>query len=123
MSKDQKDRFIHHVKQWVVVDSQLASVNETARKLRATKHELTDAICEYMVEQKIDHNKIKITDGELKVYEKNEYSPLTFTFVKECLDEILDKPEHSDQIIEYMKEKREVKTSRDIRRYTRTEAK
>ena len=62
------------------------------------------------------NTKIEISDGELKMYEKKEYPPLTFTYVEESLAKILSDKSQVDYIIQYLKSNREIKSSVDIRR-------
>jgi len=53
---------------------------------------------------------------KIKMVELKTFSPLTFTFLKKCLLEIIPKPHQVDQIIEYVKTKRESKIISDIKR-------
>ena len=50
------------------------------------------------------------------MYEKKEYSPLTFSYVEESLAKILADKSQVDYIIQYLKSNREIKSSPDIRR-------
>ena len=111
----QKEQFIQNIKKWVLLDSQLKTVNEKTKRMREMKHELTKQISEYSNNHKIN-NKIVITDGELRITEKKEYSPLTFTYVQECLQNIISEQEQVDFIMNYLKENREISLSPDIRR-------
>ena len=111
-----KDQFVNNIKQWVTLDTQLKLVNEKTKKIRETKHELMDNICKYMTENDLAKNKIKISDGELRVYEKKEYSPLTYGYIEKTLKNIIQNEEQVDYIIQYLKENREVATSLYIRR-------
>ena len=72
-----------------------------------------------MEEQKSTHTKIEISDGELKLYEKKEYSPLTFAYIQSCLANIINDESHVEFIIQYLKDHREIKTQTDIRRITK----
>lgn len=65
-----KQQFIENVKNWVIMDSQMKIINEKTKKIRESKHQLSDSICEYMKESNLLENKIGITDGELRIYEK-----------------------------------------------------
>jgi hypothetical protein len=69
-----------------------------------------------MKESNLLENKIGITDGELRVYEKKEYSPLSYTYIEKCLAEIIPDKKQLDYIIQYLKQKREITTSLDIKR-------
>lgn len=114
--KYSREQFIENVKKWVLIDSQLKIVNEKTRKMRTIKNGLTDEICIYMTENNIKNNKISISDGELKIYEKKEYSQLTFGYIEKCLAEIIPEKTNVEYIINYLKEKREITVSNDIRR-------
>jgi hypothetical protein len=61
-------------------------------------------------------NKIEINGGELAIYEKKEYSSLTFGYIEKCLAEIISDKSQVDYIIHYLKEKRTVEMVLDIRR-------
>jgi len=111
-----QQQFIENVKNWVIVDSQLKIINEKTKKVRESKHQLTESICEYMKESNLLDNKIGITDGELRIYEKKEYSPLSYTYIEKCLAEIIHDKKQLDYIIQYLKQKREITTSLDIKR-------
>jgi hypothetical protein len=121
VTKSRKEQFIENVKRWTAIDTKLKIVNENTRKLRDMKHNLTGEICDYMTKSDLVNNTICISDGDLKIYDKKEYAPLTFTYVQKCLNEIIANKEDAEKIIAYMKENREVKISKDIRRHIRTE--
>ena len=78
------------------------------------KHELSNDICNYMNDKK--NNKIMISDGELKIIEKKEYSPLTYSHIEKCLAEIISDKSKVEYIIQYIKNKRETKMVHDIKR-------
>ena len=62
------------------------------------------------------HRKIMIHDGNLKMYEKKDYSPLTFSFLEQHLGKIMTDPQQVEFVIQYLKEQREIKTTSDIKR-------
>ena len=109
-----KTQFIENVQRWVLIDSQLKVIHEKTKKLRDMKHALTDDICKYMENK--NQSKIGITDGELRIYEKKDYSPVSFSYIEDKLKEIIQDSEKVDYIIQYLKENRGIKTSKDIRR-------
>jgi hypothetical protein len=111
-----REEFIENIKKWVVADSQLKIVNEKTKKLREYKNNLTDSITKYIEDKNIKTTKIQISDGELRFYNKKEYSPLTFTYIEKCLAEIIPEQSHVEYIIEYLKENRETTNEMDIRR-------
>jgi hypothetical protein len=111
-----KAEFIDDVKKWALIDSQLKIINEKTKKMRDMKHEFSDRICKYTEYNNIPENKIKLSDSELRVYEKKEYSPLTYGYIEKTLGNIIENKEQVEYIIKYLKENREIRTSLDIKR-------
>jgi len=107
--------FVENVKKWVLCDQQLKIIKEKSDKIRDTKHVLGSAICTYMDENNLSQNEIEITDGKLKIYEKKEYSPLTFSYIEQYLAKIIPDKSHVQFIIQYLKENREIKTTTDLK--------
>ena len=59
---------------------------------------------------------IGISNGELRIYDKKEYKPLTFTYVEKCLHEMIKDKNQVEYIIKYLKDNRELNISQDIKR-------
>jgi hypothetical protein len=114
ISLSDKSQFIQDVKQWALIETQLKIVNEKTRKMRDMKHELSEKICEYM--SSTSNEKIKLSDGEIRLYEKKEYSPLTFGYIEKTLANIIQDKQELEYLVEYLKENREITTSAEIRR-------
>jgi hypothetical protein len=112
--------FIRNIQKWVLLDKQLKYINEKTRQIRESKNELSTDICQYIQDRQWTTKPIEITDGIIKCVEKREYSPLSFSFIEECLDELIEDKEKVDYIIQYIKDHREVKTTFELRRITRT---
>lgn len=110
-----KDRFIENVQRWVLIDNQMKIVNEKTNKLRTMKHDLRNQICDYMKDNNLENKKIVISNGELRLYEKRDYSPLTFTYLEKSLLQIIPDKNHVAYIIKHVKENREIEVSTDIR--------
>jgi hypothetical protein len=111
-----KQDFVENVQKWVILDKQLKIINEKTKDIRETKQQLTEEICTYIKNKNMTNTKIEISDGELKMYEKKDYSPLTFTYVEESLAKILSDKSQVEYIIQFLKSNREIKSSVDIRR-------
>ena len=111
-----KPEFIEKVKKWVVMDSQLKIVNEKTKQLREMKSQLNHQICDFMNNHNLAINKITISDGELRLHEKKEYSTITFGYIQRCLADLIKDDTQVEFIIQYLKDNREVTTSSDIKR-------
>jgi len=111
-----KTQFVEDVRKWAMIESQLKIVNEKTRKMRNMKNELSEKICNYIIDNKVSDNKVKISDGEIRVYDKKEYSPLTFGYIEKSLSNLISDKEKVEYIVAYLKENREITTSPDIKR-------
>jgi hypothetical protein len=114
--ESQRSKFIENIQKWVMIDSQIKLINEKVKKARETKHKILDEINTYVGENKIEHTKIEISDGELRFYEKKEYQPITFGYVEDSLGKIISDKKQVDFIMNYLRENREITVSKDIRR-------
>jgi hypothetical protein len=63
-----------------------------------------------------ENTKIEISDGELRFYEKKEYQPITFGYLEDSLGKVISDKKQVDFIVNYLRENREIKISKDIRR-------
>lgn len=113
---DPKKQFTDNIQKWVLVDTQIKYINEKAKQLRDSRTNLTTEIHKFMNEKKWASNKIEISDGQLTLFEKKEYPPLSYTYIEKCLSEIIPEKNQVEFIIQYLKTKREIKSSPDIRR-------
>lgn len=111
-----KENFTEQVKKWVLLDTQLKMVHEKVKTMREEKNNLGTKICDHLEKSGNTHRKIMIHDGNLKMYEKKDYSPLTFSFLEQHLGKIMTDPEQVEFVIQYLKEQREIKTTSDIKR-------
>lgn len=98
------------VQQWVHLDNQIKTLSDKLKELREKKNELGEIILQ------TDKPSVKITDGTLKIVSVKETQPLTFKHLETCLSEIIANEEQVQKIIEYVKNKREVKQVQDIKR-------
>ena len=112
-----RPEFEEKVKRWVLLDTQLKLVNRKLKEVRDEKSVLSGDICNYLETTGISSKKILIHDGDLKMYEKKEYSALTFSFIEQHLGNIIPDRDQVRFINEYLKEQREVKLTNDIRRH------
>ena len=111
-----QEDFATQVRKWVLLDTQLKIIHDKSKTIRDEKQELSSKICQHLENSGNAHRKIMIHDGNLKVYEKKEYSPLTFTFLEKHLGKIMSDPNQVEYVIQYLKEQREIKTSNDLKR-------
>ena len=111
----EKENLIKCIQNYVNIDDNLKIINQKTKILKDKKNNLSKVICSYVEDNNINKN-IKISDGTLKITEKKEYTPLSYTYLEECLIEIIKDDNKVSYIIDYLKENREIKTSLEIKR-------
>jgi hypothetical protein len=110
-----KVELVENVQKWVLIDKQLKIIHEKTKRLRDMKKELGKNITTFMASSTTNHT-IDITNGELKLYEKNEYEPVNLTYIKRCLSELIQDNSKVEYIMKYLKDNREMTTIKDIKR-------
>ena len=111
------DTFKSDIKQWVSIDNQMKALNEELRTLRQERNDISDKINIYVDDNQLEASTISISDGRLKFQETKQIQPITLKFVEKCLSECIDNEDSVSQIIQYMKDSRDYKSSKDIKRY------
>jgi hypothetical protein len=117
VAKAPKQQFVENVQKWSLVEEKLKRVNETAKKLRDMKSELSKSITAYMCENNLSDKKISLPSGELRIVDKKEYTPLSFTYVELCLDNIIADKDQVELIMSELREQRYVNTIKELRHY------
>jgi len=108
--------FETNIQKWSLIESQLKSVNEKIKVIRDNKNELTEKICQYIDENNLRDTRIETSDGVIKLFEKKEYPPLTYTYLEDTLNKIITNKQQVEYIIKYLKENREIKKSLDLKK-------
>jgi chaperonin cofactor prefoldin len=108
--------FETNIQKWSLIETQLKTVNEKIKVIRDSKNELTEKICKYIEENNLKDTRIEISDGVVKLFEKKEYPPLTYTYLEESLNKIITNKQQVEYIIKYLKENREIKRSLDLKK-------
>tara|TARA_B100000902_G_scaffold78866_1_gene83590 strand:- start:207 stop:590 length:384 start_codon:yes stop_codon:yes gene_type:complete len=111
-----KSQLISKIQRWVLLDSQLKIVNDKTKQLREMRSQLNSQISQYMLQNNMSNTKIDISDGDLRICEKKDYSSITFGYIERCLDELISDKNQVEYIIKYLKENREVNVSNEIKR-------
>jgi hypothetical protein len=111
--------FENQIQQWVAIDNQLRLLNDKAKELRESKNALCRNITNHVEQNNMGHVVIQISDGQLKFGETRTAAPLTYKHLEKCLGEIINNETQVKQIIDYVKQNREVKTAHEIKRFSK----
>ena len=107
----------HHIQKWVSIDTQMKTLSEQMRELREQKNELNDTITTHVENSNLSNATIQISDGRIKFVKVKDTQPLTFKYLESCLRDIIKNEEQVTKILDYVKNKREVKYVSEIKRF------
>jgi hypothetical protein len=108
--------FEDNVRQWTILDTKIRLANAQLREMRTTRDNLSKSVCDHMKQTGIDKRKIEIADSKIEVSEKKEYPSLTMGYLEKCLSAIIQEQESVKHILQYIKDKREIKKSVELKR-------
>lgn len=113
---DEKEEFVKNIQKWNYIETQLKEVNEKTKQMRTLKNTIGGKICSYLEKNPSIKNKIGIGKNEIQMYTKKEYTPLSFTYIENKLKEIIQDENQVDFVVSYLKDKREITTTNDLRK-------
>jgi hypothetical protein len=108
--------FEQNIQQWVSIDNQIKLLNDKIAELREKKHKLSENITSYVEENELRNATIQISDGKLRFVTSKVASPLTFKYVEKTLGEVIKNQTQVNQIVEYLKQHRDIKVIPEIKR-------
>jgi hypothetical protein len=108
--------FEQQIQQWVAIDNQMKILNDNMKELRDKKNNISKQINNHIENVQLSNTSIKITDGQLKFVKIKETQQLTFKYLEICLSEIIKNEEQVKKIVDYIKNKREIKYVSEIKR-------
>jgi len=109
--------FEQQIQQWIFIDNQLKILNEKVKDLRDKKNSINEQINKHVETEQLSNASVKITDGQLKFVKIKETQQLTFKYLETCLSEIIKNEDQLKKILEYIRNKREVKYVPEIKRF------
>ena len=109
--------FEENIKQWVLLDNQLKILNEKAKEIREKRNSVNENIQTIVQKNDLTNKSVQISDGKLKFVNTRIPAPLTYKYLETSLGEIIKNETQVKQIINYLKEKREIKLVSEIKRF------
>ena len=109
--------FEQQIQQWVTIDNQMKVLNDKMKELRDKKNTISEQINTHIETSQLNNASVKISDGQLKFVKVKETQQLTFKYLETCLSEIIKNEDQVKKIVEYIKNKREIKYVPEIKRF------
>jgi hypothetical protein len=105
--------FEQQIQQWVSIDNQMKQLTDKLKELKDKKNDLHESIFSH---DNLSKTTIQLSDGKIKFIQTKDTQQLTFKYLETCLHEIITNKEQVDKIVEYIKNKRDVKFVSEIKR-------
>ena len=102
------------IKQWDLLDEKCKVLNTKQRELRNEKNILNTNICQYLKQQ--NGSQITLGETQIKMSVKKDYSPLTFTYIEDCLKTIISSDTDLKYIMSTLKNKRQIKITNELKK-------
>jgi hypothetical protein len=111
-----------NIQEWVTLDNEHKALNNRLKLVRERKHQLEEQLFQHEQFASLNQNSLKdisirISDGILKFTKTKITAPLTFTYIKQTLGEIIKNKEQMETVLSYLKSKRETKLVPEIKRF------
>ena len=97
---------------WVNFDNDIKNLNNKLKVARLKRKEIS----KFLIEN-FDNKIIKINNEIIKKSEIKYTPPLTLSYIRSCLNHIIDNENNVEYIINYIKEHRPYKCDYDIKRF------
>ena len=99
------------IKRWVELDNKIKLTSEEVRDVRTEKSVINDEILEIVEEKQLGKATVNISDGKLRFVTSKHTAPLTLAYIEKCLSELITNGKQVEQIMTYIKNNRETKTT------------
>lgn len=108
--------FEDSVKNWVATDNEIKERTAELRNLRDARSQYQESILEHVTTNNIAHKTVQITDGILRFANSKVTSPLTFSFLTQCLNDCISDESQVKQLVNYIRQSRSVKYVPEVKR-------
>ncbi len=111
------NNFESQIKQWIQLDNKLKELNEVTKGLREKRNTLEKNITTYASSNNLSNSVLQVENNKLKFANTKIPEPLTFKYLEKTLSEIIKNENQVKLIMEHIKQKREIKTVSEIKRF------
>ena len=109
--------FETNIKRWVSLDNRVKALNDEVKALREEKSAINDNISQHIEANNLEKATIQISDGKLRYVTTKSQSPISLKYLETCLNDCINDAIKVKEIMDYIKENREVKETTELKRY------
>jgi len=104
------------IAKWIQVEDEIKKYNVHLSKLRETRTQLNTQIAKQLIDTKKQDAIIRTSNCNLRLYNTKISSPISFKYLEQTLPDLIDDDGQIKQIIKYLKSKRNVKITTELRK-------
>lgn len=109
--------FDKQIQKWIEMDNKIKKINAELKTSRELKNNIETSIMETVNNKKLLNTSLSLPNGRLRFVETKTTNPISLTFIEKCLNDLIPNKSQVQHILKYMKDKREIKTNPEIKRY------
>ena len=110
-----REEFYNNIKEWNNIDKKIQIIQDNLNNLKIEKNSVKNNIISYVEQNNLHNASIKIDNNQLRFISCKAIQPLTFKFLKQCLNDCIKDSEQADLLFEYIKEQRNINHYLDIK--------
>lgn len=108
--------FENKIKSWVFLDNNINNLNNELKKNKEERNKICLDILDIVDKNNYSNKKIRISDGTLTFNNICSYKPISYNFLYDCFLEYFEDEEKCDKLLDLIKNKREKKINKIIKR-------
>lgn len=112
---EKKEEFYENIKEWNNINKKIESIQEDLNNLKSKKNIIKNNIISYVENNNLNNAIININNNQLRFISCKSFQPLTYKFLKQCLNDCISNDEQADLLFEYIKAKRSINQYLDIK--------
>lgn len=105
-----------NIKIWIELDNNIKELNQKIKVLREKKNSYNENIINHVISNNLDKAIIKTRDSNLKFIDFNYSQPITLKYLEECFIKFFNNEEKAKNLLLFIKENRNIKTTKEIKR-------
>jgi len=110
--------FEQNIQQWISIDNEIKLLSEKIHDLRERKSKIHENINIHVESNHLNNVTLQVNKDNIKFITTKVTNPLTFKYVEKSLGNIIKNPVQVKQIVEYLKENRDIKLVNEIKRFS-----
>lgn len=108
----------YQIQNWIQLDNQLKKLNEQIKIVREQKNFLENNITNCAKNNNMTQTVFRFGNDKIRLIDTKTPEPLTFKYLEKSLGEIIKNETQVKHIIEYIKQKRTMKTVSELKRFS-----